>query len=330
VNRSSINHRRRPFMFPMPSLWLFACFVMQLSLAKHGSNLAFDLWAWFWVGTMWAGWAGCVWLASAFARFWQKALVISLAMAWHALVMSIVRGEPTVRYVIMLGGYGVVQSVMFRFLRVPTWAANDFRLIAPESLRRQFAIFELLFLTTISAVLITAVKRYEPPSGQAFFIGLPFIYVAFVTTATLCVHAVTSRRRFIRQACACGVLASIVFGSLLIAELEQWLVPTMPLTYTWMPYYAIHATFAAAFIVLAVCGTSKSMRTSNEPLVEDAMLTRSPFSDAESSVTQPDNKPMGTGSIWVSQIKKADPPTSDDDESPPSSDLLPFRPRPHT
>jgi hypothetical protein len=301
VQASSIDDRRRPFMFPMTALWLFACFVMQLSLASHGGNLAFDLAAWIWVGTMWAGWAGCIWLASAIKRDWQKAIVIIAAMAWHVVLMSSVREEPVVRYLIMFGGYGIAQSILFRFLRVPHWTNQGYRLVAPEALRRQFAIVELLVLMTMAAILISAIKRYEPRAGQAFFIGLPIIYLAFATTATLCVHAVTSRSRFFRQACACGVLASIVFGSLLIAELERVLVPTLPISYTWMPYYGIHATFAAAFMMLAVCGASRNHNKAME--------------------TSPPQDPM---------FKTADPPKLDDDESPPSSDLLPFRPRPHT
>lgn len=248
----------------MPTLWLFACFVMQLSLAKHGGNIGSDLWAWLWVGTMWAGWAGCVWLASAFERLWQKSAVIASALAWHTVVMSVIRGEPVLRYIIMLGGYAVIQAILFRLLRVPRWTAHDFRLVAPEESRRQFAIFELLFLTTVSAFLIAAVKRYEPPAGQAFFLGLPIIYLAFGTTASLCVHAIASRGRVIRQACACGVLVSIVVGSLAIAELESLLVPTLPLSYTWMPYYGIHATFAATFITLAVCGLTNRLSVKEE------------------------------------------------------------------
>ena len=310
-------------MFPMPGLWLFACFVMQISLAGRGRELATDLLAWLWVGTMWAGWAGCVWLVSTLQRPWQKCCAIAISLAWHSIWMSVNRDEPILlRYLIMFSGYAVAQSVAFRIARVPAWNPENGRFVAPELGRRQFAIVELLALTTVSALLITAIKRYDPPMGQAFFLGLPIVYAAFVTTAVLCAYAITSQSRFVRQACAGGVLASIVFGSRAIAELESWLVPNLPVSFTWTPYYCIHSTFAASFMLLAACGINNHLSADDSSSSTTNILQDEGSDDSGASPGNPSRDEE-------SEPRTPNPLIEADNESPPSSDLLPFRPQPH-
>lgn len=314
VSGRSIDNQRMRFMFPMAALWLVACFVLQLSLVNRGLDPALDVGSWVWVGSMWAGWAGSLWLLSAMRISWLKCAAFAVAITWHAGWMSFGRDQTPLRYLIMFGGYGVVQSVLFRLFRVPSWASSPMRLVPPEEGRRQFAIVELLLVTTVAALFIAAAKRYQPPSGQAFWLGLPMVFLSLGMIASCCAQAIGARERMQRRLFAVGVLVAISLGSFAIAWLDELLNPS-PIVFSpttsiaWMPYHSIQAIFAVLFIMLAVCGRTV-------PLTDEKSVP------AEEDV--PAEKILA-----AENAKTPNPPTEDDDEFPPSSDLLPFRRPPH-
>lgn len=291
---SSIAISTKRFMFPMPGLWLIACFVLQIALVDHGRDVSADMLAWVWIGLMWAGWAGWFWMASAIPNRGLWLLVVAIGGVWHSLWMSIGREQPMLRYLLMFGGYAVAQSLLFRFFQVPAWTMESIRgplrLVAADSNRRQFAIVELLVLMTATALLITGAKRYEPPGGQSFWIGLPFVYLSLAATATFCGLTASAKSSTRRRMCAVGALATILAGSCLIAWIDNLLSSQAVFIVSWVPYFGIQGTFAVFIISLAACGIQ---------------------------ITP------------TKEIKTPDPPNSDDDEFPTSNDLLPFRPLPH-
>ena len=282
-------------MFPLPLLWLIACFVLQLAFAVRGAEPLSDAVCWAWIGSMWAGWAACVWMSSSIRNICLKFAFLAVAGGWHAEWMALIREMPIVRYVIMFGGYAVIQSTLFRFFRIPDWSFETLRLMPMGAGRRQFSILELLTLMTITALLITAAKRYEPPSGQVFWYGSLVVYIALAVTATLCSLAIVAPKRFDRRMFAASTVAAILLGSAAMACLDSKFNTNFmksefreAMKYLWPPYFCICGAFAMSLIVLAACG-------------------RMHFN-----------------------VKTEDPPNSDDDESPPSDDLLPFRQPPRT
>ncbi len=284
-------------MFLMTFLWLVACFIVQVAFAQHGLDIASDPLAWIWVGTMWAGWAGCVWTATAFRSLWQRLFLLSIVGAWHVIWMSIGRDQDMLRYVLMFGGYGLTQPVAFRLLRIPSWEFGPWRLKSRATSQTQYAIVELLAITTVMAIFISGAKAYQPPGGETFWYGLPVVYLAFVTTATLCVLAIVLPSALQRQLFALGSLVSVAVGSMLIAWMENVVAPIPSSSWvTWWPYYGIQGVFAVWMVTLAACGSvTKTIPVNGQ----------------------------------ITEVKTPDLPRSTDDESPPSSDLLPFRRPPH-
>jgi len=283
-------------MFPLPLLWLIACFVLQLALAVRGADTFSNATVWAWIGSMWAGWAGCVWLSSSLRNAWFRIVLIVVVGVWHVWWMAVVRDTTVVRYVIMMCGYAMTQSILFRLLRVPDWSFDELRLVLVSRGKRQFSILELLALMTFTAFLVTAAKRYEPPSGHAFWYGSPVVFVSLAVTATLCALAIVSHKRSDRRLFAAGTVAAVMFGSGAMAGLEAKFNPDFILIefraaikVLWQAYFYICASFAMSLILLAA-----------------------------------------TGRTQFTAARKSDLPNSDDDESPPSGDLLPFRQPPRT
>lgn len=312
-------------MFPMAALWVVACFILQLSLVNRGLDPAFDVGSWVWIGSMWAGWAGSLWLLSAMRISWLKCVAFAASIAWHACWMSFGRDQTALRYLIMFGGYGVVQSVLFRLFRVPRWASSPMRLVPPEEGRRQFAIVELLLVTTVAALFIAAAKRYQPPSGQAFWVGLPMVFLSLGMIASCCAQAIGARERLQRRLFAVGVLVAISLGSFAIAWLDELLNPA-PIVFrpttsiAWMPYHSIQAVFAVLFMMLAVCG--RTVPLAAETLTAAGTLAAAGTMASEEAADNNED-------VTVEGARTPSPPTEDDDESPPSADLLPFRRPPH-
>jgi hypothetical protein len=296
TQNTSIDNGLSRFMFPLPALWLIACFVLQLALANRGAETTVDPVCWAWLGSMWAGWAGCVWISSSIRNSFLKFAFLAMVVGWHADWMAVTREQPMLRYLVMLGGYGVTQTILFRLLRVPDWSLGPFRLIPTDDRKGQFSILELLLLTTVMAVLITAAKRYEPPGGQVFWFGSPVVCLALSTIATLCSLAMVSPTRSSRVQLAVSAVAAVTLGSATIAWVETQNDSGVVMRDLWMAYFGICGIFSVIFTVLAACGRLHGI---------DAMAPESRC------------------------FKTKAPPNSDDDESLPSDDLLPFRQPPH-
>ena len=194
------------------------------------------------------------------------------------------------------------------------------RLVPPEEGRRQFAIVELLLVTTAAALFIAAAKRYQPPSGQAFWLGLPMVFLSLGMIASCCAQAIAARQRMLRRLFAVGALVAISLGSFAIAWLDELLNPS-PIVFSsttsiaWMPYHAIQAVFAVLFIMLAVCGRTVPLAAENRAPAEEDVPTEEGVTAQKILAAENARTP--------SQL------TEDDDESPPSGDLLPFRRPPH-
>jgi hypothetical protein len=292
----SIDDPRNRFRFPTPVIWVVACFCLQVIFPGNGNAMDADLSRWIWLGSMWAGWAGCLWLSGAVPQIPVRWLLIVSIGLWHTWWMSIQQSQPMLRYAITLGGFGVAQTLLFRFFRVPGWSLETLRVRAREGVKRQFSIFDLLLLTTSAALLITAIKRYEPTDLQLQWSGLGVVYLSLSLISAFAVLAVLSP---LRVWFAVFLIPLITGGSLCLAWLESPGSNSGPPMINWWPYYAIQGTFAMQMVCLAICG-------------------------------QPDRNPdIDETDEPEEDVKTQAPTNSIDDESPTSEDLLPFRPSPH-
>ncbi len=262
---SSIDDSTKRFTFPLPALWLVACFVFQVAWVSSGQDPLADTLAWVWVGSMWAGWSASLWISSSLTNPWLRLVCIVAAGVWHVEWMSIGREKPLLRYLVMFGGYAIVQSIVFLTFRVPAWSLSPLRLQAVETGKRQFKILDLLLITTVTAGFIATAKRYDPLAGPLFWLGLPLVYVSFATIAAGAVLAMVSKHRNRRRLIAVGLVLLVSGSSLCIAWLDSPIAPASlsqfnsgpPRNlYNWGAYFGIQASFLLLLLLLAACGHS--------------------------------------------------------------------------
>ncbi len=256
---------------PLTVLWIIACFIVQFSLAVHAVNVSSDVFAWVWIGSMWAGWSAAVWISSAIRHLPLRLVELTIVGAWHVFWMATSRNEIPLRYVLMLGGYAVVQTILFRMLAVPDWSGKPLRLSRFTASKRQFTIAELLVLTTATALLAVSAKTYQDAVGLQFWIGIPWVFFVFAMNAVCCVWAITKPTRRLRSAYAVALLCVIAAGSFSIAWLEGSLaVPARPYLF-WWPYFVLQSMFAINWTLLAACGWLDSHRDSIQPPEEGGL-----------------------------------------------------------
>jgi hypothetical protein len=255
--------------FPLVPLWITACLVMQVSLAtvvsfnptalaQFQNLLLLPLW----IGTMWGGWAGCLWICSAWRSQPARWLLgISIFAGWHVYWMSQTSQHEIARYVAMLGGYAVAQGVTFRLLCVANWRTSPLELESDMPQRRQFGIAEIISITAAVALIIAAGRRYYPLNGEAYWWGLLLAEAALLSIATVTAllgHARSGARRWSLRFAA-AVL--IVAGSGLISASEPTRGPPTIVVDIWLLYGVALFTFWSWLAALTACGRSPRVIT---------------------------------------------------------------------
>lgn len=307
-------------MFPLPFLWLIACGLIQFVLIRRAILPPVEAIAWLWIASMWAGWAGTLWLASSVKNKPLRLAIIAGCFAWHVFWMTMGRGQPSMRYAVMFGGYGLTQTILFRLFRVPHWTfsprAMSLTLTPVVAGYRQFAIFELLSLTTITAVLITLARRYEPAQGLMFWIGLPLISLSLASVAALGTLATASPSRSRRVMWGIGAWFTTAATSQLLAIVDHAMTPQSDFTLLRVSYFGIEVIFAVLIVALALCGNTAVVRSAGDDNADENAAN--------------DDEDDETIDVINDEIRTSNPPPQADGESPSSGDLLPFRQPPRT
>ncbi len=227
--------------------------MIQWMLRDYARDVATEPMAWLWVGTVWAGWAGAVWLATAVLPNRLKWLsLLAVAGWWHVNWMAVHREQPIERYVVMLGGYAIWQSLCFRMTKLPNWMASPLAL--PSRVERsQFAIGDVIWLTAACAIVLTGVRAYLPPGGGEFWVGLLVVHATLVGISVSAAFCVLAKTRLGRWLGVVGIVASVELGSFVITWMDGHFSGA-PTLVRWLPYFVIETTFALWMILLALSG----------------------------------------------------------------------------
>ncbi len=247
------------------TLWIIACGMLQWVVGSALHQTMNDAIFAFWLGTIWAGWSGSVWLSSAIPHPLYRLSLLFVVWLWHASLLNGLSEEPLLRYALVLGAYAVIQSIARRVFQAPGWLVSPLRLqtaadplVAPPS-TRQFSIFDLLLLMTALAAFIAGAKRYSPPGGDEYWMGLPIIFVMLLTLWGLVITSVSVASRWLRLLASIAVVISVFFGSYVTAEIEQRLrLQSLAMS---LPFHMIlYLTFTGWIMLLATIGQLEARR----------------------------------------------------------------------
>jgi hypothetical protein len=273
----------------------------------------------FWLGTAWAGWAAAVWVSSRWAsRPLTRVVFLVVMFAWHGLGMSVVNDETAARYVVMLGGYGMIQAVVFHWVGIPRWKILCLPIQRPVSpfdtdsavqeerpvesrdvlgdairidnrgdVTRQFGIGDLIAITTLVAVLITAGKSYETLLADSFWWGLIVGEAVLLAVAVLSVMSGLAQRLVTILGLFVLAVATGVGGSVLLDFIETLVSTGIPIS-LWPIYAVLMTTFSILLVGFAALSMTP-LQTSLEPLeaVTEQELVENDKSDREPSSRSP-------------------------------------------
>ena len=248
------------------SLWIIACGLLQFVVASTLTEADTDRMYSLWLGTVWAGWSASVWISTAIQRPLYRLLLLFASWLWHATLLSGHSHEPLLRYALLLGAYGIVQSIGMLLCKVPSWQAGPLRLsLAPTT--RQFTILDLLLLMTALAALIAGIKRYSPPGGGGFWIGLPVVFLMLLILWAFIVGSVNAKSRTVRVVLALLVSICVAAGAFATAEVESRL-NFRPIAQSLPLHMMLYISFAGWTMLLATIGQleAKLFRTPKPPL----------------------------------------------------------------
>jgi len=249
-----------------------------------------------WLGTAWAGWAAAVWASSRWSRQpLTRGAFLVVMFAWHGLGMSVINDETTARYVVMLGSYGLMQAIVFHWVGIPQWQILRLPLKKPTSpfesdsagdaqrhnealddlgdliqqpdrgdATRQFKIGDLIAVTTVVAILITAGKSYETLLADSFWWGLIVGEAVLLAVAVLSVLGGLARRPTAILALFALAIATGVGGAFLLDFIESLVTVTAPLA-LW-PVYSVLMSIFSIWLVGFAALSMTTLRTVLNPI----------------------------------------------------------------
>lgn len=242
----------RPRLGPLAVLYALLLIVAQVVLVPRADPLLMEVSSHIWLATIWAGWSAAVWvLVRPPLTLWRSG-ILGLLLAWYCMLLALMRDQPAERYLIMFGGYGVLQSAAAMLLRLPRWTTGRGASGDAEPRPGQFGIFNLVVLTTVVALVLLAVRRYADAGGEGFLLGTAIAAALLTLIAASAIAAATLPRwgvamlplMIIVAAAAAAILASrelAVGGSREFAEY-------------WRIYLAIFGGFGLLVFGFGQCG----------------------------------------------------------------------------
>ena len=279
----------------MVALWVVCVVMVQVAgFVYQPNNPPENLYLFgFWLGTAWAGWAAAVWASSRWAsRPLTRAVFLVAMFAWHGFGMSVVNNETAARYVVMLGGYGLIQAMVFHWVGIPRWRILCLPIRRPVSpfdaeaesavgggqvvdrgedrgdVTRQFGIGDLIAITTLVAVLITAGKSYETLLADSFWWGLIVGEAVLLAVAVLSVMSGLAQRLVSILGLFVLAVATGIGGSVLLDFIET-LVSNGPPISLWPVYAVLLTTFSILMVAFAALSMTP-LQTSGQPLESGA------------------------------------------------------------
>lgn len=172
-------------------------------------------------------WLGCsITAAVCFSAMlsWRRVIVGATVTAWHIGFMAFCWQAPMPRYILLLGTFMFLQSVISSALGIPAW-----RVWQNESMEvRQpyrFSIRAILMLTTVVALLLSALRIYGFTEITMQLLAIPLVVLMAIGSASTMLAVAYQK---IRAVCLVVVLmgSSLLYAWMIIAGASTSGTPT--------------------------------------------------------------------------------------------------------
>lgn len=184
----------RPRLGPLAVLYAIGLIIAHVALVPQSDPLLSDTASHVWLATLWAGWSAAVWVLVRPPLTARRIGALGLLLAWHCALLAVARDEPAERYLIMFGGYGVLQATAAMLLGLPRWKLGRGEEGPAEPRPGQFGILNLIVLTATVAVVLLAVRRYGEAGGEEFLPGTAIALALLTLIAATAIAAATMQR----------------------------------------------------------------------------------------------------------------------------------------
>lgn len=158
--------------------------------------------------------SGLCWMMTVLGHPLPRVLSRVLIVIVFSYALSIVGTSDWLQHTLNLAGLITVQSMWFRWLRVPDWAAAGGEVESRTARGHQFQIADLLALTTVAACLLALLTYYVTPAPRdIYWLGLGMIWCVGPLIAGCFVHTSLSRslndamQRFVLGTCLICLVA---------------------------------------------------------------------------------------------------------------------------
>lgn len=224
-----------------------------------------------WVGLVWAGWAACVWILTARPVQIKRTLLLGLALAWHVVWIATLRGLPPTRYIILLSGFGMLLSISSVLFSLPHWQTERNANAVP--VRTQFGIFGIMVITFVVALLMFAIRRYQPDAPEHFLAGTSLVIPMLTGIAVVAIVSSTNWSYYYWLG-PLAILGTSSIAAYIMAYFEAS-VGTAPMGTVWTINAMICNSFGLTLWLVGICGrwdaeiwehVRHSLKQKDEPL----------------------------------------------------------------
>jgi hypothetical protein len=240
---------------------LTAILLLQLALFSKANDMS-NYPTLLWLAAVWSGWSIGIWVLVRQPLSLRRALSLGLLLAWHCILLSArqtqlpdqIPVQPPERYLILLGFYGLMQSVASILLQLPAWRFWG----EPDTASRkryQFGILSIAMFTTGLAIILFAVRRYGDRGGDAFLSSTALVMASLLMVAMVAMLTSVSNRWHLLGLASVMVVASSAASMMEAAEnLTQGYIPTPVRWDNWYVYMVVVNTFGLIMYLFGTCG----------------------------------------------------------------------------
>jgi hypothetical protein len=229
--------------------------LFQLALIGHRTSPT-DGWTLVWLADIWATWAISIWVLVQQPISLRRATVLGVSLAWHCMLLAVNQSQPPERYLVMLGCYGLLQSVACVLFGLPAWRIGSGGIRRPGQ-PPQFGILSLSAITAGVALVMWGTRRYRESASDGFLPGTMAVMAALLFVAMVAMLAsVMERQRWVGPPAVLAA-AMIAAFAMVVAESVAVRGDTPPIPDSeglWTLYAVTDGLFGGIVYLFGVCG----------------------------------------------------------------------------
>lgn len=207
-----------------------------------------------WLAAVWAGWAISIWLLVRQPISITRAITLGGLLGWHCMLLALHQGLPPERYLVLLGCYGLMQSVASVALNLPTFRFPN-EPSQPRRKRPQFGILTISVLTTGLAVVMFAARRYGQIGEDDFFTSTFFIMASLLMVS---MSAIVTSHSQLWWSIGIGlvIFTATIAATLMVTleELAQGPISNIGRSPLWFIYLSVVMLFGVILHTFGTCG----------------------------------------------------------------------------